>query len=124
MELDTGAAVTIISEKECKKLFGNTTLKRSELLLKTYSGERLPVIGTLDATVRYKDQERQLTLTVVAGDGPSLLGRDWLQHLTLDWKEIRAVSKQGDKGIQYLLSTGICLKTSWVIFSPSKFRYM
>ena len=32
-------------------------------------------------------------MTVVAGDGPSLLGRDWLQHLTLNWKKINTVSK-------------------------------
>ena len=29
-----------------------------------------------------------LSLTVVEGAGPSLLGRDWLVHLTLDWKTI------------------------------------
>ena len=41
VQLDTGAAVTIISEKECKKLFGNTLLKRSELLLRrTASSDR------------------------------------------------------------------------------------
>ena len=46
MELDTGAAITIISEKYFKEFFENTPLSRSELLLKTYSGDRLTVLGT------------------------------------------------------------------------------
>ena len=29
-----------------------------------------------------------MPLVVVQGDGSSLLGRDWLLHLRLDWKEI------------------------------------
>lgn len=29
---------------------------------------------------------------VVSGDGPSLLGRNWLQGVQLDWKEIRQIS--------------------------------
>ena len=37
MELDTGAAVTICSEK-LMNLFADTPLRKSELLLKTYSG--------------------------------------------------------------------------------------
>ena len=53
-------------------------LRQSDLLLKTYTGEPLPVIGELNVQVRYEEQENDLALTVVAGDGPSLLGRDWL----------------------------------------------
>ena len=38
MELDTGTAVTISSEKQFMNLFADTPLRKSELLLKTYSG--------------------------------------------------------------------------------------
>ena len=102
MELDTGAAVTIISEKQLKLLSADAPLRKSELL-RTYSGERLSMLGTMDAKVQYEQQTKELPLTVVAGDGPSLLGRDWLQHLVLNWREIKAVSKHDVGSLEYLL---------------------
>ena len=74
MELDTGAAITVISEAKCQELFPGAMFRKSDLLLKTYTGEPLPVIGELNVQVRYEEQENDLALTVVAGDGPSLLG--------------------------------------------------
>jgi len=48
----------------------------------------MAVSGELDFEVHYSSQVCTLSLTVVEGSGPSLLGRDWLCHLTLDWKTI------------------------------------
>lgn len=36
------------------------------------------------ARVRYGEQQCKGTLIVVKGDGPSLLGRDWLQDVKID----------------------------------------
>ena len=68
-----------------------------------YTGEPLPVIGELNVQVRYEEQENDLALTVVAGDGPSLLGRDWLQHIKLNWREIKAVATHAIRSLEYLL---------------------
>ena len=38
--------------------------------------------------VKYQDQAANLPVIMIAGDGPSLLGHDWLSHLKLDWKRI------------------------------------
>ena len=103
MELDTGVAVTIMSEKHFREIFDDTSLRKSELLLKTYSGDRLTVLGTMDAVVQYEQQTRELPLTVVRGHGSSLLGRDWLQHLTLNWRKINAVSKHAERSVEYLV---------------------
>ena len=97
MEVDTGAAVTIISERVWKQQFPQLKLQESKVLLKTYTGEPIPVRGETPVRVRYQDQECSLTLTVVRGNGPSLLGRNWLEVLRLDWKTIglaRAFSRQ------------------------------
>ena len=42
--------------------------------------------------VRYKGQVRQLRLTVVEGNGPTLFGRNWLKYLKLDWPQILHVA--------------------------------
>lgn len=44
------------------------------------------------ARVRYGEQQCKGTLIVVKGDGPSLLGRDWLQDVKIDWYKIGQVS--------------------------------
>lgn len=56
MELDTGTAVSIISEGTCKELFATVALRESPIVLKIYTGEQLPVIGEFDAQVQYETQ--------------------------------------------------------------------
>ena len=92
MEVDTGAAVSIISEEAWKGNFPNATWEPSEVTLKTYSGEKLSVCGQAVVTVAYKDQTARLPVQIVKGAGPALLGRDWLFEINLDWKAIKQIS--------------------------------
>ncbi len=46
--------------------------------LQTYSKEPLNIVGAVQVHVEYDGQTAQLTLIIVKGDGPTLLGRDWL----------------------------------------------
>ena len=88
MEIDTRAAVSVISEQTRKKMFPDVPLSKSTLLLKTYTGEVMPVLDEMKVEVKYRSQTVMLTLTIVEGSGPSLFGRDWLGQLQLDWKTI------------------------------------
>ena len=54
----------------------------------TYTGEAIKVLGQITTGVNYCNQHANLPLVVVAGTGPSLLGRDWLVAIKLDWKNI------------------------------------
>ena len=47
MEVDTGAAVMLISEKLRDTVFPKATLQRLSLILKTYTGETMPVLGEI-----------------------------------------------------------------------------
>ena len=92
MEVDTGASVSIVSEDHFKKLQDNgTTLRPTGAKLSTYTGELISVKGATEVTVKYNRQIATLTLIVTSGTGPSLLGRDWLSALRLDWKQIFVV---------------------------------
>ena len=81
MEVNMGADISIISEKTRKSLFPTLRLHPSQLILKTYTGETVHIVGHLHVKVQYGNQVVKLVLVVVAGDGPSLLGKNWLKYL-------------------------------------------
>ena len=91
MEVDTGAAVSVVSAETYRTLWPKElepALHPANVKLRTYTREELPVLGTATVTVGYQDQEEQLSLLVVEGNDPSLLGRDWLRRILLNWKEL------------------------------------
>jgi len=53
MELNTGAAVTIMSEKSYQSLFPGLQLDNLSVKLKSYSGQTIPVVGQVDVAVKY-----------------------------------------------------------------------
>ena len=88
MEVDTGAAVSIISQQEYKSKFSQYKLCKSDIILKTYTSEMMKVVGEITVYVNYQDQEVELDLVVIEGGGPALLGRNWLSDHILNWHEI------------------------------------
>jgi len=76
MEVDTGAAVSVISEATKAQLFPGVRLSDTSVMLTTYTGEQMAVIGEISVTVRHGQKNHCLTLCVIKGNGPSLLGRD------------------------------------------------
>ena len=90
MEVDTDAAVSILSKRACDcswKEILKPVLKTSDVL-RTYSDEIIKVMGKVDVDVEYNNQLRTLSLVVVEGDGPNLLGRNWLRHIKLNWEAV------------------------------------
>ena len=92
MQIDTGSSITLISEAMYQKSLRDVQLQTSTVKLHTYTGEEVPVLGNIVVDVNYKQQTHKLALTVVKGDGPSLLGRDWLEVVNLDWREVNHLS--------------------------------
>ena len=85
MEVDTGAAFLVISKNTYHQELSSTLpLQHNPVKLKTYSGESLPVFGSINIEVSYDKQQKPLSLLVVGLNGPSLLGRNWLSELHLD----------------------------------------
>lgn len=91
MELDTGAAVSIISEKLYNAKFSQTRLRTTNILLKSYTGQIMTPLGVVKVNVRLNKQRARLPLYVVKGEAPPLFGREWLRKVKLDWTMIKAV---------------------------------
>ena len=90
MEVDTGADIAILSEDTLKTLFPTQKVYKSDLILKTYTGEPIGIIGQLRVLVQYGDQFAKLPPSC-CGKQWSLLGRNWLKYLRLDWSTITQV---------------------------------
>ena len=98
MEIDTGASLSIMSEKKYHSLWplqSRPGLQPTTVKLHMYTKEPIRVLGTITVYtyVCYKEQKLSMPLLVVAGNGPSLLGRDWLAQLKLDWQELYQVNQ-------------------------------
>ena len=90
MELDTGAAVSVMSEITYVSFFRSIPLQPSSLLLKSYTGDPITVHGTFDVQVAHAGQDLSLPLVVVQGNGANLFGRNWLNVIKLDWGSIHS----------------------------------
>lgn len=92
MELDTGSAVSILSEFEYNSKFSKIPLSHSDLLLKPYMGDAIKPVGQFTGNVQYQNQNFDHTFHVVRGNGPLLLGREFLETFQVNWAEIHQVT--------------------------------
>ena len=105
MEIDTGASVTVINEKTYQQSkVGLKALENVKVKLQTYTGEKIPVVGSVWIPVKYKGQQRDLQAVVIKGDRPNLLGRNWLKELKMDWEEICHLDLKGMPAVKSILS--------------------
>ena len=90
MEVDTGAFVTIMSQKQYTQLFAHIQLCKSQHLLPGYGGHRIEVAGEFTAHVAHNGQEAQLPIVVASTerDALPLLRRNWLAVMRLYWKSL------------------------------------
>ena len=105
MEVDTGASLSIISLPTFRKFWPRKELRPSNVRMKTYTGETLLAFGSADVEVKgYGKETAVLPLLIVEKEGPSLLGRNWLNTLRLDWSQLISVHHlQGSSALSAVL---------------------
>ena len=96
-EIDTGAGRSILSEKTYRHSLSHIPLEKANIILKTYSGEKLVVLGKILVRIDYNGNQLNEHLYVVKGNGPTLLGRDLLTKIKLDWSSVYKVTDVTDK---------------------------
>ena len=80
-----------------EKYGGDDDLEKSRYALRTYTGEVVRPKGVGSVKVEYEGQKCDLPVTVVDLDTPTLMGRDWLKSLRLNWEELFGDSKAVNK---------------------------
>lgn len=80
MQVDTGSAVSVISEECCNKLRMEDKLSPSLIALRQYSGQLIHPIGKLDVEIKFGKKSENIVVHVVRGGGPPLLGRDYSKN--------------------------------------------
>ena len=99
MDVDTGAAYSVITQiayQRIAQLGGVRGLEPSDLKLKSYSGQLIKVFGQLSVVFTYEREQSELFVQGVEGEGPDLLGRDWMAALkvTLSMGEVHTIEEE------------------------------
>ena len=103
MEIDTGASVSLMGEDTYSLIKDSEKpLMKSDARLHTYTGEPIYILGSTEVTVEHNGQIMSLPLIVMRGNGPPLLGRNWLSLIKLDWQHIFKVGQ--NRSLQDVLS--------------------
>lgn len=63
-------------------------LQLSAIKLRTYTGEIIGCLGEISVSVGYNQQQHSCQLVVAKGEGPCLLGRDWLSRFKVPWQDV------------------------------------
>ena len=89
METDTGSGKSLTGKDKWKQSFPKKKLRETPVNLTTYSGEKLPLLGTCLVEVQHQGERHRLELLVAdATDQPLIIGRDWLSKIKIDWKGV------------------------------------
>ena len=91
MEVVTGVAISIMLQSTLQNYFPGVPLTESNVRLKTYTDNPVEVTGEVEVLISYRAQNARVTLVIVSGNGPTLLGRNWMSHIRLDCREIFSV---------------------------------
>ena len=69
------------------------TLNETASRLKTNTGEPIEICGEIEVDVKLERRHARLSLIVVEGNGPSLLGRDWMERLYLSCCQLNQIQQ-------------------------------
>lgn len=80
-EVDSEAAVTVVSESDAARFFPKATIHNTDLQLVSYCGRVLRSKGFISVNVKYNSIVKNLNIYIVQGHRKPLLGREWIRQL-------------------------------------------
>lgn len=94
-ELDSGAAINVMSRVLYRKMFSQAPLDKAKIQLVNYNGTRFRPIGKCVFEAQFQNQIKDLTFYIVESANAPLLGRDFMRKFGL-YFDIRNVRCSGD----------------------------
>lgn len=76
MEVDSGAAISVISKELYVKQFKHCNLEPSNIILREFTGTKSKPLGYFTANVEYENETKEINIYVVENGGTALLGRN------------------------------------------------
>ena len=95
IQLDTGCALSLAPLSFIKEDCPDVTLKPTNVLLSTYTGETVHPLGEAFVNVEYSGSQYSLPLLIVREGSCALFGRNWLMDVNLDWKNLPGLNHIG-----------------------------
>ena len=91
-ELDSGAAVTAVSEKYYAAHFGKNRIVPDSTRLRGYGNEEIQVSGAIFPIVKFNDRLKEFKILIVKNGGPPIVGRDFMSSfgITLNVNNVSA----------------------------------
>ncbi|XP_035226730.1 uncharacterized protein LOC118199052 [Stegodyphus dumicola] len=96
MELDTGGTVSVMSINKFRKI-SNKKIQPTNLVFKTYRGDKVVPLGYVPVKVEYQGQKLVLKSIHCEGKfGHTIFGREWLYKINLDWNAIKTLKTSSE----------------------------
>lgn len=83
MELDSGSAKSVISDKLYYKKFSNHKLNDCAIKMCLYDGHKITPMGYFYVNAIYNNIKKMIKIFVIKNGGPPLLGRDFMSSFNL-----------------------------------------
>ncbi|XP_017891009.1 uncharacterized protein K02A2.6-like [Ceratina calcarata] len=80
-EVDTGAAVSLMSAEQAKSLFPKHKVYNSNIKLQSFNKDPIDTVGYIKVQVEFKTRKISLNLYIVRIQCKPLLGREWFREL-------------------------------------------
>lgn len=84
-DIDTGATMSVISERTHAQHFYEVPLQKTNIVLKSYDGACIKPLGAMCATIQHNDENVPCVFLVIRNGGQPLIGRDNLDKFKFEF---------------------------------------
>lgn len=92
--VDSGSAVSVVNDRIYQAKFNKCQLKPSNINLYAYSGHNIEILGSFQPIVTCNEISKPLAILVVRGNGPAILGRDFMQIFNFTFAQLNEISTE------------------------------